>query len=110
MIRAVHNNDNQPEKPISLNVNRLSDFISMLTEETNDDINDDNDDSLQSLSLATAALLFMLSRDRQIEIDKPTLQLLLKLLDPLEKNNNNQDSKKTGTSYYQVSYLRRSCF
>nr|CAB3267662.1 wings apart-like protein homolog [Phallusia mammillata] len=49
--------------------------------------------SNKSLALATAALLFMLSRDRRMEIDKVTLQLLLKLLDPLER----EPAKRNGS-------------
>uniref|UniRef100_H2Z9U5 WAPL domain-containing protein n=1 Tax=Ciona savignyi TaxID=51511 RepID=H2Z9U5_CIOSA len=48
----------------------------------------------KSLSLSTAALLFMLSRDRRMEIDKSTLQLVLSLLDPLDREANNQGNEK----------------
>lgn len=50
-------------------------------------------DFSQSLALATSALLFMLSRDRQMEVDKLTLQLLLRILDPLEKENANANGQ-----------------
>jgi len=35
----------------------------------------------------------MLSRDRQMEVDKLTLQLLLRILDPLEKENANANGQ-----------------
>ncbi|XP_078493278.1 wings apart-like protein homolog isoform X2 [Ciona intestinalis] len=65
-------------------------------------------DAIQNkcLSLATASLLFMLSRDRRMEIDKPTLQLLLSLLDPLDRESNNagqetpeKNKEKSATKY-----------
>ena len=49
----------------------------------------------QALALSTAALLFMLSRDRQMEINKPTLQLLLRLLDPFDKGDLNANAEKS---------------
>ena len=54
--------------------------------------------SFQALALSTAALLFMLSRDRQMEINKSTLQLLLRLLDPFDKDDPDSDSSKQGMS------------
>ncbi|XP_076825241.1 wings apart-like protein homolog isoform X1 [Clavelina lepadiformis] len=40
----------------------------------------------KALALSVSALLFMLSRDRQMEINKSTLQLLLKIIDPFGKD------------------------
>nr|XP_018670035.1 wings apart-like protein homolog isoform X2 [Ciona intestinalis] len=65
-------------------------------------------DAIQNkcLSLATASLLFMLSRDRRMEIDKPTLQLLLSLLDPLDRESNNagQETPETNKEKSATKY------
>lgn len=63
--------------------------------------------ALQALALSTSALLFMLSRDRRMEIDKTTLQLLLKLLDPLERElQNREDSPAKGELSRKVNIFK----
>ncbi|XP_039272921.2 wings apart-like protein homolog [Styela clava] len=57
-----------------------------------DDLQDADEN--RALSLATSSLLYMLSRDRQIDINKATLRILLKLVDPLEKNKDGGSSNK----------------
>nr|XP_039272950.1 wings apart-like protein homolog isoform X2 [Styela clava] len=59
-----------------------------------DDLQDADENKVPALSLATSSLLYMLSRDRQIDINKATLRILLKLVDPLEKNKNGGSSNK----------------
>ncbi|XP_077973803.1 wings apart-like protein homolog isoform X2 [Styela clava] len=59
-----------------------------------DNLQDADENKVPALSLATSSLLYMLSRDRQIDINKATLRILLKLVDPLEKNKNGGSSNK----------------
>ena len=48
----------------------------------------------QAVAYGTSALLYMLSRDRQIDISKAMLGILLKLADPLEKKTTSNAKEK----------------